>query len=164
MAETMTCPKCKAPLEAHEVSPGVTAFHCPACFGVMHESENLTVPLNLSGAAPARFDCPRCRRPMETATAFDGKLEVDRCAKCAALWFDAGEFQILRKLAGREDVAGKPAPEKEPKAAGKNPKEPAKSSDEPMKAPVPPPTIPSFRRMSCSAACNVSLRGQTLTR
>ena len=109
MAEHLDCPKCKAPLESHEVVDGVVVHNCPACFGVMYGVGDLAVPLKLSGAAPARFDCPKCRRPMETATAYDGKLEVDRCAACAVLWFDAGEIQILRKLSGVENLAGKPA-------------------------------------------------------
>ena len=121
MAESMSCPKCKAPLEPHEIAGGVVVNHCPACFGVLYAAGDLSVPLKLTGPAPARFDCPRCRRPMETAKSYDGQIEVDRCAACAVLWFDAGEIQILRKLSGVENIAGKteeePAPPA-PKAAG----------------------------------------------
>ncbi|PIR18298.1 MAG: hypothetical protein COV48_07660 [Elusimicrobia bacterium CG11_big_fil_rev_8_21_14_0_20_64_6] len=108
MAEVMNCPKCRAPLEAVELAPGIVVRTCTACSGVLYATDDLAVPLNLIGPKPARFDCPRCRRPMETATAYDGKIEVDRCLACRVLWFDAGEIQILRKLSGVENLAGKP--------------------------------------------------------
>lgn len=111
MAEAMNCPKCRAPLEAVELAPGIVVRTCTACSGVLYATDDLAVPLNLTGPKPARFDCPRCRRPMETATAYEGKIEVDRCSTCKVLWFDAGEIQILRKLSGVENLAGKPKAE-----------------------------------------------------
>ncbi len=145
MPERLDCPKCKAPLESHEVVTGVVVNNCAACFGVMYAVDDLAVPLKLSGAAPARFDCPKCRRPMETATAYDGKLEVDRCAACSVLWFDAGEIQILRKLSGVENLAGKPADiEAQDAPAAAVPSSPAAplkkttTDDEPRKSLVPP--------------------------
>ena len=145
MAERLDCPKCKAPLESHEVVDGVVVHNCPACFGVLYGVDDLAVPLKLSGAAPARFDCPKCRRPMETANAYDGKLEVDRCAACAVLWFDAGEIQILRKLSGVENLAGKPREGDEPAPAAPAPRaakpgepRPKTTDDEPKKSVVPP--------------------------
>lgn len=145
----MNCPKCKAPLERHELSPGVFVSHCPACYGVLYRLQDLTVPLHLLGASPARFDCPACRRPMETAKAYEGQIEVDRCAACALLWFDAGEIQVLRKLSGVENLVAKrddderesAAPSAAPAAAvvaaplaagSKSPEE------KPSKSPVPP--------------------------
>lgn len=124
----MSCPKCKSPLESHQVEGGVVVHHCPSCFGVLYRTDDLSVPLNLIGASPARFDCARCRRPLETATAYDGKLEVDRCMSCALLWFDAGEIQILRKLSGVENLAGK--------RSDTEPAEPAAPAVKPMKAGV----------------------------
>jgi len=100
----MPCPKCKAPLERHELSPGIFVSHCPSCFGVLYRADDLVVPLALVGPAPARFDCPSCRRPMETAKSYEGQIEVDRCAACGLFWFDAGEIQILRKLSGVENL------------------------------------------------------------
>lgn len=129
----MSCPKCKAPLEAHEVSPGVVVHHCPACYGVLYAAGDLAVPLKLAGAAPARFDCPRCRRPMDTARGYDGQIEVDRCAACQVLWFDAGEIQILRKLAGVEEIA---VGQKKAAAAPVAP--PAAAAGKAPKAVVPP--------------------------
>jgi len=107
VAESMNCPKCKAPLESLMIVSGVVVFQCPACSGAMYEADDLTVALKLVGVKPARLDCPRCRRPMETATAYEGKIELDRCPACAALWFDAGEIKILRTLSGVENIVGK---------------------------------------------------------
>ncbi|MDD5305501.1 MAG: DUF4178 domain-containing protein [Elusimicrobia bacterium] len=134
MAESMSCPKCKAPLESREISDGVVVHNCPACFGVLYGVGDVAVPLKLIGAKPARFDCPRCRRPMETATAYDGQIEIDRCQACAVLWFDAGEIQILRKLSGVENIAGKPGSAEPPPAAL-----PAASASP---SPLPPPPSP----------------------
>lgn len=146
MAERMDCPKCAAPLEAVMIAEGVVVRACSACSGVMYEAEDIAVPLPLVGPRPARFDCPRCRRPMETASAYDGQIEVDLCGTCSARWFDAGEIQILRKLTGVENIAGKraagppePAPPGAPSApkAGALPPLPAVKMKE-GKAPVPP--------------------------
>lgn len=142
MAEPGNCPKCKTTLERHELSPGIFVSHCPACYGVVYRIADLAVPLKLAEASPARFDCPACRRPMETAKAYDGQIEVDRCAACALIWFDAGEIQILRKLSGVENlvgsaVAGPPAvvPADAPAAAGVK-ETPVKEN--PAKDPQPP--------------------------
>jgi len=103
----MSCPKCRAPLEEVKIADGVVVRTCTACSGVLYEAGDIAVPLKLSGPRPARFDWPRCRRPMETTTSYEGQLEVDRCLPCAVLWFDAGEIMILRKLSGVENIAGK---------------------------------------------------------
>lgn len=121
----MNCPKCRAPLEAHEVADGVVVHHCPSCFGVLYGQETLAVPLRLSDLSPAKSPCPACKGVLETGRAYDGSLEVDRCKACGATWFDAGEIQILRRLSGRENVAGRP--------------DPSASPDAPSVAPVAPP-------------------------
>lgn len=116
MAEHFNCPKCRAPLEPVRIADDVVVHACSACSGVLYEWNDVAVPLRLVGAKPARFDCPRCRRPMETATAYEGQIEVDRCLTCSALWFDAGEIQILRRLTGVENIAGKRREEDEAQA------------------------------------------------
>lgn len=143
MAEAFNCPKCRAPLEEVRISDGIVVRSCTACYGVMYEADDVAVPLRLIGAKPARFDCPRCRRPMETATAYEGQLEVDRCLTCSALWFDAGEIQILRKLTGVENIAGKrPAEDEEapaPPAAAAPPAAGVKGPAAGVPAPPGPP-------------------------
>lgn len=41
--------------------------------------------------------CPDCRRRMQAfyvaARTFEGEVELDRCAQCGALWFNAGEVE-----------------------------------------------------------------------
>lgn len=169
MAETFSCPKCKSPLEAHEVTRGVVVHNCPNCFGVLYGAGDLAVPLELRGVAPARWSCPACRKPMETGTAYDGKIELDRCASCGSLWFDAGEIQILRKLSGVENLAGKPEPADEPAPApapakkplgGGAPAKPSKTtSDDPVKAT--PPEMEGAKNPDAERAPSVTLDGRT---
>lgn len=172
--ERLDCPKCKAPLESHEPVPGVSVNHCPGCSGVMYDAETLAVPLSLVGLKPARWDCPRCRRPMETGTAFDGGIEVDRCVACGALWFDAGEILVMRRLTGVEDLvrrkgepmreAGPAAPAPAPSASVPKserlvdiPKAKKRSdSSEPL-----PPEMTGVRNDDMSRAPTVELDGRT---
>lgn len=145
MAESMKCPKCSAPLEAIEIADGVVVRSCTACSGVLYESDDVAVPLRLIGPRTARFDCPRCRRPMETASSYEGQIEVDRCPTCRALWFDAGEIRILRKLSGVENIAGKRS------GAAEEPESPPPPAPRPAgpagaAAPVPPvPPLPDVK-------------------
>ena len=165
MAESMDCPKCKAPLEAVEIADGVVVRNCTACSGVLYEADDVAVPLKLIGPKPARFDCPRCRRPMETVTAYEGQIEVDRCLTCAALWFDAGEIKILRKLSGVENIAGKhgaadaaPAdavPADAPSAAPKR-----KTADDEPKKSVLPPEMEGAKNPDEERAPTVTLDGR----
>lgn len=179
MAELMSCPKCRAPLEAVEIAAGVVVRTCTACSGVLYESDDIAVPLKLVGPRPARFDCPRCRRPMETATAYDGQIEVDRCGLCQALWFDAGEIKILRKLSGRENIAGKRSDaeaEEEPAAplaaapaaAAPAPAAPPSKAPEGYKAPkaakeksIAPPEMEGARNEDAEKSPTVTLDGRT---
>lgn len=48
------------------------------------------------------MNCPKCRCPMEPVKFQD--VELDRCTHCKGLWFDAGEHEALKKLAGSEKV------------------------------------------------------------
>ena len=44
--------------------------------------------------------CPKCSSFMQQVTFRD--IEVDRCTKCAGLWFDMLEAEHLKKLSGSE--------------------------------------------------------------
>lgn len=46
--------------------------------------------------------CPKCRADMEQIE-IDGTV-IDRCRKCAGIWFDAGEVEVLRNRAAAEAV------------------------------------------------------------
>lgn len=107
MSAALSCPKCKAPLEAHQVKPGVVVQHCPACFGVLYGADDLAVEVGWTPVKPSARVCPVCATTMEIATAYGGQLETDRCPGCGAVWFDAGEIQILRRLSGVDEIAGR---------------------------------------------------------
>jgi Zn-finger nucleic acid-binding protein len=169
VTKAMSCPKCRAPLEANEVSDGVVVHNCPSCYGVLYGDGDIAVPLKLIGIAPARFDCPSCSRPMETGKAYDGQIELDRCKACGVVWFDAGEIQILRKLSGVENLAGKPpADDEAPVVPVPAPPKPAKkegvlhkktTDDEPV-GPK-PPEMEGARNEDASRAPTVELDGRT---
>ena len=61
------------------------------------------------GGREARaLKCPACAGAMETVAY--GGVEVDRCAACKGLWFDALEREKLKDVKGSEAVdVGKPA-------------------------------------------------------
>ena len=46
--------------------------------------------------------CPKCSAAMESVS-YQG-IEVDRCTKCAGLWFDMLEAEDLKKLSGSESI------------------------------------------------------------
>lgn len=58
---------------------------------------------------PRSLKCPDDQAPMQPlflAPARGGsEIEVDRCLKCGALWFDAGELEILAGLDSRDTTA-----------------------------------------------------------
>ncbi|MDX6768746.1 MAG: DUF4178 domain-containing protein [Elusimicrobiota bacterium] len=129
----MNCPKCRAPLESHEVTPETTVDACPKCFGVFYDKGELAVPLKLEPLADSSLACPRCDARLKVGQTAGGKLVLDQCPGCGGLWFDAGEIQTLRKLAGVEKVAAGgepgtagPAPLPSSVAAPARPQAPAK--------------------------------------
>lgn len=46
--------------------------------------------------------CPKCASAMETVSY--QSIEVDRCTKCAGLWFDMLEAEDLKNLGGSEVI------------------------------------------------------------
>ena len=58
------------------------------------------VPLESRRAGPQRPDarprlCPPCGAPMRSET--HSGLTIERCAACASVWLDAGEFDAVRQ-------------------------------------------------------------------
>ncbi len=164
-AAKLDCPKCSSPLEEHEMVAGVCVYACPACFGVMYDKEVLAVPLKLGKMSPTSWKCPRCKAAMESGGAYDGSLVIDRCAACGAVWFDAGEIQILRKLTGVENVAGRavdpeePA-EPEPQAPKGALARPTKTDDEPASPKLVPPEMSNAKNPDAAKAPTVTLDGR----
>jgi uncharacterized protein len=48
------------------------------------------------------MECPKCQARMEVVRFED--IEVDRCVRCGGLWFDALEYEELRRRAGSEAI------------------------------------------------------------
>lgn len=101
----LSCPKCRAPLEPHQVTPIVTVDACPTCFGVWYDKGELAAPLKLEPLAESSLACPRCGQRLKVGQAAGGKLVLDHCSGCGGYWFEVGEIQTLRKLSGVEQVA-----------------------------------------------------------
>ncbi|MEO0947029.1 MAG: zf-TFIIB domain-containing protein [Cyanobacteria bacterium J06641_5] len=52
--------------------------------------------------------CPKCRGDLQAVVFAD--VEVDRCQKCAGIWFDSHEAERLRAIEGSEHLdTGRPA-------------------------------------------------------
>ncbi len=111
----LNCPKCGAPLDPNsEIVPGTTVHVCSGCYGSFYRKSELAVPLDLYEPKASKLSCPDCGKPMETGTVYEGRIELDRCKACGAFWFDAGEVDALRRLAGVERIArlpGEPSPD-----------------------------------------------------
>ena len=88
----MACPECGTPLEQYE---GRDKWRCPTCGGALVGATELALDwANPPGSpAPARR-CPQCAREMFAFVL--ERIALDRCAKCALLWFDRGELGKLR--------------------------------------------------------------------
>lgn len=59
--------------------------------------------------------CPKCDSELKTLAFND--VEVDRCAGCGGLWFDAFEHEELKQLSGSERIDYPPI-KKKPAGAG----------------------------------------------
>ena len=47
--------------------------------------------------------CPVCRKVMIVVE--QDKIELDHCTKCAGVWFDAGELELMLERMGRDSRA-----------------------------------------------------------
>jgi Zn-finger nucleic acid-binding protein len=47
--------------------------------------------------------CPTCREVMIVVE--QDKIELDHCTKCAGVWFDAGELELMLERMGRDSSA-----------------------------------------------------------
>ena len=166
MANSLDCPKCKTPLEEHEVSQGIVVYTCPACFGVLYDKEVLAVPLKLGATAPSAWKCPRCQGVLGTGSSYDSALMVDYCAACGAVWFDAGEIQILRKLTGVENLAGRRVEEEVEAEPGRPASVSAPAPVRPVSAKqgepakVMPPEMSNAKNPDAERAPSVTLEGR----
>lgn len=145
---SLNCPKCGAPLDPNsEIVPGAVVHVCSGCYGSFYRKAELAVPLDVYQPKPSKLSCPDCGKGMETGSVYEGRIELDRCKSCGGVWFDAGEVDALRRLAGVERLAllpGEAGPDDGPAVDGappaakipdsvkkKSPAEKLRSSDEP---------------------------------
>ncbi len=118
----MECPRDRQPLEALSLDHAV-CFACPQCGGRAATVELLRrmAPrerlrelwaLVRAGAA-ADAECPSCRKPMRLVALREAErvLQLDGCAGCHVIWFDAGELRALAPgAAGPAPVVDAPVP------------------------------------------------------
>jgi Zn-finger nucleic acid-binding protein len=84
---------------------------CPDCSGLFLDEEEVAAalgrkpdPARVAALPVGKVACPRDGKPMR---ALEHKgVELDLCAACGALWFDAGE---LEKVTARKSNAGRNA-------------------------------------------------------
>jgi Zn-finger nucleic acid-binding protein len=137
----LSCPKCRAPLEPHKVTERATVDACPKCYGVWYDHGELSVRLELETLADSSLACPRCGQRLKVAQSKSGELVLDHCLACGGYWFDVGEIQTLRRLAGVEQVAAGAAEPEKPAARAAAPVPASrKTDDEPLgtRRPEPP--------------------------
>lgn len=119
----MNCPICKTvPLADAELEPGLASHACAQCGGqwvgqdtyfawVEAQGPNLpektpetAAQLPVNETARAKL-CPSCGRFLTRARVGHGVgFQLDRCATCGGIWFDANEWQILRDRNLHDDV------------------------------------------------------------
>ena len=101
------CPSCQLPLTKQRASIGVV-YGCPRCGGraaALPVLRNAGAPASLLRelwsasvqAARVTRRCPHCNKTMAQVTTPVGghSLTLDVCRRCAAVWFDRGEFQAV---------------------------------------------------------------------
>lgn len=117
-AEPKNCPRCGAPLDPNsEIVPGAVVHVCSGCYGSFYSKAELAVPLDLYEPKASKLKCPACAGDMQVGTVYEGKIELDRCKSCGGVWFDAGEVDALRRIAGVERIARLPGEEAPEEAA-----------------------------------------------
>lgn len=122
LKEDVHCPLCDVDLVEAMVE-GVSVLHCPRCRGVLADQDSF---LNIvkyrraraSGAPdrPRPLDqedlqrqiyCPTCGQQMDTHPYYGpGNFVIDTCVRCALLWLDCGEIDIMTNAPGRDRRAG----------------------------------------------------------
>ncbi|MBI5624006.1 MAG: DUF4178 domain-containing protein [Elusimicrobia bacterium] len=102
----MNCPKCHGPLQFVRLPDSVDIEACPFCNGVFYDLSELTVDLKIENLMASRYVCPKCGGAMKAGTVFAGKLTLEHCGQCQGIWLDPGEIQTLRKLSGKDKIAG----------------------------------------------------------
>jgi Zn-finger nucleic acid-binding protein len=104
----MRCPRCQETL-VDERYESVRLLACPTGHGAILTKEDrrtltISARATLEEAMEARTNgrlaCAMCARPADTVVArrHGDEIELDACAHCGAVWFDAGEVARLHAL------------------------------------------------------------------
>ncbi|MHC4400084.1 MAG: M48 family metalloprotease [Planctomycetota bacterium] len=107
----MHCPVCREnTLEEIITRRSVLIDRCTRCSGVWLDRGEIFLlsrdPARLerrlaevpAGRRPSDRSCPRCSVGMEARDFLVPDLEVDECAECEGIWFDAGELERALEL------------------------------------------------------------------
>jgi Zn-finger nucleic acid-binding protein len=117
----MDCPSCdKQPLRPAKLDDRLPGYACSQCGGFLLDILTYRSWMESEPAEPGRGDsvpeadtagdskgailCPKCGRMMSKyRIAGDVENRLDLCNYCGGLWFDGGEWELLKRL----DLASK---------------------------------------------------------
>jgi len=102
---SQSCPKCQSKLI--HISPGGMVIElCSSCGGTWFDAGELTMLIKVYKEfgpedGEESVGCLRCEGTMREI-AFPGTdVKIDRCPKCAGVWLDKGELEILQRELGK---------------------------------------------------------------
>ena len=117
----MLCPICQEELDK-TIFYGVEIDHCPKCFGLWFEQDELRLAKDIKDETLSWIDidlwrdrrkfmiardkklCPFCRLPLYEVNYWNSDIKVDFCSLCFGTWLDRGEFKkVIKYLRSRED-------------------------------------------------------------
>lgn len=122
MDASLTCPRCRTPLQEVQMAHGIF-WGCNNCGGraitvellrrtFSSESINSLWLHAISGEGKGGLPCPSCQKPMiDVALSENASVDVDVCAHCHFVWFDRGKIETLTP------IPVKPAPAELPQEA-----------------------------------------------
>ena len=84
-------------LDADLATPATAGGENPS--PLMQESLQDLVEIAAASNSKQPLRCPTCEKPMAKERFHQMiPVQVDRCARCKSLWFDAGEYALIRRL------------------------------------------------------------------
>ena len=116
----MKCTSCRESLQPMELEPGLVAAECSCCAGLLLDLipyrfwlernsveilESTDREVTANDGEGARF-CPRCSRLMtKYQIGANSHNRLDFCMGCDSVWFDQGEWDLLKQLGMVCDLA-----------------------------------------------------------